>query len=203
MRKYYVPGMITLFLLPILGFVYLKNSLAERDYRGIVTSIEDKDEFGCQDELYQPFKNVVMESYFFRGDSNKDRLSLSKAKEKIEKIVLEKDENSGLVLHFSSISYGMYIEILDLMVTSRGETFVYADSIKFIYDRNYEQKQQDLMELELFHKQFNYENGVEDKSDDKVALVLYRMGNYVYAIGFLFLVLVFCCLYVRYIDKKQ
>ncbi|STZ26799.1 Uncharacterised protein [Myroides odoratus] len=27
MRKYYVPGMITLFLLPILGFVYLKIAL--------------------------------------------------------------------------------------------------------------------------------------------------------------------------------
>lgn len=202
MRKYYVPGMITLFLLPILGFIYLRNTLAERDYRSIVTYIEDKDAFGCDDELYQPFQNVVMEPFFFRGDSNKDRLLLSKAKEKVERIVLEKDENNGLVLHFSSISYGMYIEILDLMVTSKGETFVYTDSIKFIYDKNYEQKQQDLLELELFHKQFNYENGVEDKPDDKVALVLYRMGNYVYALGFLFLLLVFCCLYVRYKEKR-
>lgn len=202
MRKYYVPGMITLFLLPILGFIYLRNTLAERDYRSIVTYIEDKDAFGCDDELYQPFQNVVMEPFFFRGDSNKDRLLLIKAKEKVERIVLEKDENNGLVLHFSSISYGMYIEILDLMVTSKGETFVYTDSIKFIYDKNYEQKQQDLLELELFHKQFNYENGVEDKPDDKVALVLYRMGNYVYALGFLFLLLVFCCLYVRYKEKR-
>lgn len=202
MRKYYVPGMITLFLLPILGFIYLRNTLVERDYRSIVTYIEDKDAFGCDDELYQPFQNVVMEPFFFRGDSNKDRLLLSKAKEKVERIVLEKDENNGLVLHFSSISYGMYIEILDLMVTSKGETFVYTDSIKFIYDKNYEQKQQDLLELELFHKQFNYENGVEDKPDDKVALVLYRMGNYVYALGFLFLLLVFCCLYVRYKEKR-
>lgn len=202
MRKYYVPGMITLLLLPILGFIYLKNSLVHRDYRGIKVYIEDKVEFACDDEVYRPFEGKEMESFLFTGDSSRDMFLLSKANEKIEKMVLEKDENTGVVLHFSSISYGMYIKILNLMVTSKGNVFVYTDRMMFIYDCYYDQKQQDLLEEELFYKQFNYENGIEDEADDKVDLVVYRMGNYVYAIGFLFLFLVFGCLYVRHIEQK-
>jgi len=51
---------------------------------------------------------------------------------------------------------------------------------------------------------FELEDGTieVDIAEDKVLLLLHRMGNYKYVIGALFLILVYCCFYTVYRLEK-
>lgn len=88
MRKYYVPGMITLLFLPVLGYFYIQQTIATRDYRGMDIYLEEIGWNPCGDIPFELFKGVAFETVEFTGDPEVDQKLLLQAEDKIEKIRL-------------------------------------------------------------------------------------------------------------------
>jgi len=200
MRKYYVPGMITLLFLPLLGYFYIQRTIATRDYRGVDIYLEEIGWNPCGDMPYELFEGVVFETITFTGDPTVDQVLLLQAEDKIEKISLNTEEKQGLVFTFGTVPYATYIDVLNLLVKHRKQVVMYADSIKFSNDEKTINPQLTREELMEMYAAFELDNGeIEvEKEVDKVATVLDRMGNYTYAIGGLFVLLASCCFYSTY-----
>ncbi|WP_410879611.1 hypothetical protein [Myroides sp. DW712] len=196
MRKYYVPGMITLLFLPILGYFYIQQTIASCDYRGIDVFFEDASFYDCFGG--GPFEGVVFEVLEFTGDAAEDQELLQQAQHKIETIISQHDQKNGVVFTFGTVPYGTYIKVLNLVDPYKRNVFVYSDSIKFSNDKNLLNLQLSKENIQEMFLQVELENGevVEEKVIDKVTDILHRMGNYIYAIAVLFIVLAFCCLSV-------
>lgn len=198
MRKYYVPGMITLLFLPVLGYFYIQQTIASRDYRGMDIYLEDASFYDCFGG--GPFEGVVFERVEFTGDPKVDQILLLEAKRKIEAIISRDDKKNGLVFIFGTVPYKTYINVLNLVANYKRNVFVYSDSIKFSNDKNLLDLQLQKEKTKEVFLQVALENGeIEvEKKVDKVATVLDRMGNYIYVIGGVFVLLVFCCFYSTY-----
>ncbi|MDM1408758.1 hypothetical protein [Myroides sp. DF42-4-2] len=203
MRKYYVPGMITPLFLPLLGYFYIQQTIATRDYRGVDVFLEDAGFYDCFGG--GPFEGVVFESVEFTGDPKLDQILLLEAKRKIEEIISRDDKKNGLVFTFGTVPYGTYIKVLNLVDPYKRNVFVYSDSIKFSNDKNLLDLQLQKEKTKEMFLQVALENGeIEvEKEVDKVAIVLDRMGNYTYVIGGLFVLLAFCCFSATYRLKKE
>lgn len=195
MKKYYVPGMITLLFLPLVGYFYIQQVIATRDYRGMKINLEDGSFYNCFSE--GPFEGVAFKVLAFTGDAIADQELLLQAQHKIETIISQNDQKNGLVFTFGTVPYGTYIKVLNLVENYKRNVFVYSDSIKFSNDKNLLDIQLQKEEIEEMFLQVELENGeiVGEKVVDKVGILLYQMGNYKYAIGSVFVVPVCSCFY--------
>ena len=206
MRKYYVPGMITLFFLPLLGYFYIQHSITTRDYRGMEIYLEEEGWTTCGDMSYELFKGVVFESIAFTGDLKVDQMLLSQAEDQIEQISLNTKEKKGLVFTFGTVPYATYIDVLNLLVKHRKQVIMYADSIKFSNDKQTINPQLTRDEIEYIcgFGLTELDNEVIEE-ETAIEILLYQMGNYKYAIGALFIALAFCCLFTTYrlIQRKK
>ncbi|MGS4344896.1 hypothetical protein ACKUSY_04665 [Myroides odoratus] len=198
MRKYYVPGMITLLFLPLLGYFYIQQSIMNHDYRGMDIYLEDGSFYNCFGG--GPFEGVEFESIAFTGDTTADQELLQQAQHKIETIILQNDQKRGLVFTFGAVPYRTYVKVLNLVDPYKGNVFVYSDSIKFSNDKNLLDLQLQKKEIKDMFVQIELENGglETEQEADNIGIVLYQMGNYKYAIGVMFIALAFCCLSATY-----
>lgn len=206
MRKYYIPGMITMLLLPLLGYWYIQKTIPSRDYRAIEVDFEDASFYDCFGG--GPFKGVVFETLEFTGDSIQNEKLLQQAEDKIEAILSHDEKKKGLAFTFETVSYSTYINILSILDKHKRNVFVYRDSIKFSNDQNLIDLQSNKEDFKEMIKKLEGEHEVMNVKENKVALVLHQMGNYKYAIGIGFLLLVYCCFYDvyrlrRWEDKKK
>lgn len=203
MKKYYVPGMITLLFLPVLGYFYIQQTIATRDYRGMDVFLEDWSFYDCFGG--GPFEGVVFETIEFTGDPEANQILLLEAKYKIEAIISRDDKKNGLVFTFGTVPYKTYINVLNLVANYKRNVFVYSDSIKFSNDKNLLDLQLQKKEIKDMFVQIELEHGglETEQEADNIGIVLYQMGNYKYAIGVLFIALAFCCLSATYRLMKR
>ncbi|WP_158962892.1 hypothetical protein [Myroides fluvii] len=198
MRKYYVPGMITLLLLPLLCYWYIQKTIPTRDYRMIEVNFEETGYITCIEGRL--FEGVVFETLEFTGESIQDEKLLQLAEDKIETILSYDKEKKGLVFTFETVPYSTYIKVLTLLSKHRKQVIMYADSIKFSNDEKSMNLNFSREELKEMYPPFELEDGTIETEvvEDKVGLLWYRMGHYKYAIGIGFLILVYCCFYDMY-----
>ncbi len=208
MRKYYIPGMITMLLLPLLGYWYIQKTIPTRDYRMIEVNFEEIGYVTCiEGEL---FEGVLFENLTFTGNSIQDEKLLQQAEDKIEMILSHDEKKRGLVFTFETVPYSTYIKVLTILSKHRKRVIMYADSIKFSNDQNSMNLNFTREELKEMYPPLELADGTieTEVEEDKVALVLHQIGNYKYIIGIGFLLLVYCCFYVvyrlrRWEDKKE
>lgn len=208
MRKYYIPGMITMLLLPLLGYWCIQKTIPTRDYRAIEVDLEETGYITCSEGKL--FEGVAFETLAFTGNSVKDEKLLQQARDKIGMILSKDKEKKGLVFTFETVPYSTYINIITLLSENRKQVIMYADSIKFTNDEKSMNLNFSREELKEMHPPLELADGTIEKEvkENKVALVLHQMGNYKYAIGIGFLLLVYCCFYDvyrlrRWEDKKK
>ncbi len=112
MRKYYIPGILSIILLPFLCLCYLNHYNLLNETRGIQVYVDDANkELGCvNSEIYIPFKDVVFTTYLFTGDLENDNILMHNLKNNVQKIIEQDDYVSGVkCIYENKISYSRYI----------------------------------------------------------------------------------------------
>lgn len=132
--------MVSIIFLPILCIIYFRITNSFKKY----TSIEINRPIICIDDQihrefpFNQFPNKKCINYTIIGEDNKDSLTLETAKSKMNTIIQNKDNVTGIHFAFNGSSkYWTYIQALDICVSDTSITFLTKDNnIWVFYEHN-------------------------------------------------------------------
>lgn len=137
-KAFYSAGAISIILLPILCFFYLKSNNAFTSYRSIDLQVWDGKE---SDVGTKGIRSLLKTKKFITirltGDEKTDIAKLRFAQQKVESIIRTKDSVLGIKFHFEKKSqYWAYIKVLDILSVNKAPFYVpYKDDIWFTNPR--------------------------------------------------------------------
>jgi hypothetical protein len=136
---YYVPGIISLTILPIL-FIYFAHKEISARTVGIIpivladTNLPKKfpDVFKDYKGTFPPKRNYV--DIILTGNDKTDKIKLDFAQVKIGETLAANDSINGLHFHFSDSSkYGTFVKAIDLLRAEGAKTYMPLDNDLWFY----------------------------------------------------------------------
>ncbi|MFZ4401809.1 MAG: hypothetical protein ACOYO1_17400 [Bacteroidales bacterium] len=121
-RLYYIPGMISLIILPIICICYLKRFHLNDDERTLELAIpckynpNDKSELRFDTTLLsQPENKRIYQTFKLNGNKKEDKAKLDSFRLSVRKMLLTEDVKNGVHLLFlDSTNYGSFIEAINI-----------------------------------------------------------------------------------------
>lgn len=195
MKKYYIPGMISIILLPLMCMWYFSYRGFLVPSTGMEVYVENKGEIeGCDfDERYIPFKGIEFNSYQFSGNQDYDGQLVLNARDRIKELISTKDSLHGVKFMLNDgPDYAHYIEVLNLLKDSKGMVMIYPDSIKYV-NRYYSEDGygaffRDSEEYIYFLSEDD--NTIQEEASSNLSNIIELIGNYKYFLIASFLLLV-------------
>lgn len=195
MKKYYIPGMISIILLPLMCMWYFSYRGFLVPSTGMEVYVENKGESeGCGSyERYIPFKGIEFNSYEFIGNQEYDNQIVLNVRERIRELISKKDSLHGLRFILNDgPDYALYIEVLNLLKDSKGMVMIYPDSIKYVNGYYTEDGYRAFLgdsEKNMFFISEN-DNTKQEKASNNLINIIELIGNYKYLLLASFLLLV-------------
>ncbi|WP_133145899.1 hypothetical protein [Myroides marinus] len=189
MKKYYIPGMFSIILLPIMCIWYFNYRGFLKEYRCYALSSVVMDNACNIVERYSFYNDsVVYKQYKLSNDLIKNKELLLDAKEELNTIFSLNNYEKGVEFIFDpTMKYATYIEVLNLTNHKKGKRMITLDKILYVNDKYYEENQIppvvnniDLSEEKVFIKESN------------LSILINLIGNYKYLLfGSFMLLLLF------------
>lgn len=137
-KLFYVPGMISLVLIPVLCLYYINSKDYLKQYVSIDIQLSDSFMVPDTSDFHKlipihPKRNI--EKYYFDGNEKNDTNKLKYLQKRISKFVAEKDSLNSIKIFFGKkMSYETYINILDIVFIEKvNEYVVNPDFIYIVY----------------------------------------------------------------------
>lgn len=126
-KIYYVPGSISLLILPILFIAYARRFEKTTTRTGIPILWIDPEILqrypGIFPDPFPPARNYA--EIYLTGNSETDRTKLDFAQVRIREILNEKDTLQGIYFHFGDKArYGSFIRALDMLRLEGAQTYI-------------------------------------------------------------------------------
>jgi hypothetical protein len=141
-KLFYVPGMISLLLIPVLCLWFIKyNRYLNKDYSVSISLTESYmiPDTSKVNEFIPIYPKRKIENYIFNGDFKSDNLQLKKVRERIKKLYKDNDSiNAVKILFGKRMKYKTYVNILDGLFIDKVPSFVINSN--FIYVVNFPPK---------------------------------------------------------------
>ncbi|KFF05030.1 hypothetical protein [Flavobacterium reichenbachii] len=121
-RIFYVPGMISLVLIPLIFIIYFYRTNAFEVYGKIELSMPPVDE-----NYFEKFKVTTLRNYkeFDFNERGFQKTELSEMKLYLRKLIVEKDTINGIKIHFGPKSfYQTFITSLDILSEEDAPTWI-------------------------------------------------------------------------------
>ncbi|MES2544397.1 MAG: hypothetical protein V4548_05895 [Bacteroidota bacterium] len=137
-RIFYVPGMISLVLLPLLCLYYFYGNRAFTTNQSFQLTLNDtvfienpkKEMFG--NDLYNPKRDY--KSIILNGSEELDKNKLKEARFEINQIYNSKDSIKGIKFVFGNKAiYKTFVEVLDVLTIDNVEYLTYPNEIYVLY----------------------------------------------------------------------
>lgn len=134
-KKYYLAGLISIIMLPIMCIIYLKHIDAFTTYGSLSLSVWNGTDFKEETTNFLNSKKFAVVN--ITGDLGSDTAKLKIAQESVKQIILTKDSIKGIKFHFEKKSqYWSYIRVIDILNTEKASTFLaYKNDIWFANPR--------------------------------------------------------------------
>lgn len=140
-KIFYIPGIISLIILPIVFICFAKTKIKERDVRVIQLVLADTNFMKEHRNLFFKFNKqfAPIREYAdinLTGDSVDDNIKLAFARVRTKEILTNNDTTTGLHFIFNdSSNYGTFVETIDILKSNGAEYYVpYCNNIWF-YNR--------------------------------------------------------------------
>lgn len=138
-KLYYVPGIISLTILPFL-FVYFADKEIRARTLGVIpivvadTSLPKRfpDVFKDYESTFPPKRNYV--NIAFTGNEMTDKVKLDFSQVNINEILASNDSTNGLHFHFGESSrYWAFVKAIDILKTEGANTYMPLDNDLWFY----------------------------------------------------------------------
>lgn len=136
---YYIPGILSLTILPIAFIIFAKNGIKERTHIVLPiifadTSIPNRfpEIFKKSNNNFPPKRNYI--DINLTGDNEKDNIKLDFAQVRIREILSQNDSIDGL--HFSfrdSSQYWTFVKTIDILRFEKAKTYMPLDNDLWFY----------------------------------------------------------------------
>lgn len=132
-KIFYVPGMISLLIVPFMFIEYANQELTCKPLYSLRINIADKSWLRKYPQLLTEFKGSIppKRNYvdiIFDGDNTDNRIKLNFAQVRIREIIAENDSINGVRFHFTNSSeWWTFVESLNILHKEQAERFVPLD----------------------------------------------------------------------------
>lgn len=188
MKKYYIPGMISIILLPLMCMWYFSYTNSYKAYSAIVVRMAEG--IGaCTFDGNIPIEEMTFVDFSLNGDIEKDTPTVNKIINEIDKIARNEDYDSGVnILLGEKMEYASYIRILETLYLKGGMYIVLEDRIICVNDKYYDESIRTLDGLIIIDPVTN--KPFPELKRNRLMEFYEQMGNKKYLIlgGFLLLV---------------
>lgn len=136
-KIFYVPGMISLVVLPLLCFNFFRKNKSLVQYQGVnlyvassITGIKSDSLSYNPREGYLPKRNY----FVYEMDGNKDVQKLSRANSRILSLMKSKDSINGVTINFGKkATYATFVDVLDQLTAIGVPNYVVFGNSIFVY----------------------------------------------------------------------
>ncbi|APA93794.1 MULTISPECIES: hypothetical protein [Myroides] len=137
MKKYYIPGMISIILLPLMCMWYFSYTNSYKAYSAIVVRMGEG--IGaCTFDGNIPIEKMTFVDFSLNGNIENDASTVNKIVNEIDKIAQNEDYDSGVnILLGEKMEYASYIRILETLYLKGGMYIVLDDKIICVHDKYY------------------------------------------------------------------
>ncbi|MCC9044324.1 hypothetical protein LNQ81_16750 [Myroides sp. M-43] len=139
MKKYYIPGMISITLLPFMCMWYFSYTNSYKAYSAIVVRMVEG--IGaCTFDGNIPIEEMTFVDFSLNEDIEKDTPAVNRIVKEIEKIARNEDYDNGVnILLGEKMEYASYIRILETLYLKGGMYIVLEDRIICVNDKYYDE----------------------------------------------------------------
>lgn len=145
-KIFYVPGIISLIILPIVFIYFAKTKIKEKDMRVISLFWADTNFMKAHSSLFfksnkqsdpiREYTNIV-----FTGNSIDDNIKLAFAQIRIKEILTKNDTTSGLHFIFNdSSNYGTFVKAIDILQSNEENYYVPCSNNIWFYNLSHNEK---------------------------------------------------------------
>ncbi|MDM1501967.1 hypothetical protein HX071_07095 [Myroides marinus] len=128
MKKYYIPGMFSIILLPMMCMWYFGYINTYKTYGAINVYFPEIGPCTLYSEV--PFDEINFTVFELNSTLSGDAVVVQNIVETIDRL---EDQKEGVkIVLGKNMEYSSYIRILELLLTKRGETLLFSDEILFI-----------------------------------------------------------------------
>lgn len=133
-RIFYVPGMISLVLIPLLFIIYFFKTDSFKVYGSIELGMLDKDYF----EKYKIETLRNNKVFNFNGSEFAERKNLNEMRLYLRKLIANKDTINGIKIHYGSkTNYDVLVRNIDILITEKAPTWgIYGNDMYVIASSN-------------------------------------------------------------------
>ncbi|MCP2029463.1 hypothetical protein L1276_004650 [Flavobacterium sp. HSC-32F16] len=133
-KIFYVPGMISLVLIPLVCIVYFYKTNAFKVYGAINLALPNKGDF----EKYEVENLREYKVYKFSGNEFDDKKKLNEMRFYLRKLSNEKDTINGIKLQYNAkTNYDIFIKTLDVLAIENPPTWgMFGNNIYIIANSN-------------------------------------------------------------------
>jgi biopolymer transport protein ExbD len=134
-KLYYVRGLISLIILPLVFTYYVSKEIKARTFGVIPIHIADttlSKKYPGFYSYFPPKRSYV--DINFSGNIRYDRLKLDTAQLRIREILLQNDSTNGVHFRFSKNSqYGTFVKAIDILRFEGAVTYIWVDNDIWFY----------------------------------------------------------------------
>lgn len=138
-KVYYIPGMISLTILPILFIYFADREISFRTVGVIPIVVADTNLPKKYPDLFKDYKgtfppNRKYVDIILTGNETTDKIKLDFAQVKIGEILTANDSTGGLHFHFSDSSeYWTFVKAVDILGATGAKTYMPLDNDLWFY----------------------------------------------------------------------
>ncbi|WP_143087862.1 hypothetical protein [Chitinophaga sp. YR627] len=136
-KIYYVPGVISLLVLPVLFVVYASVAQRPGSYHVLPVIIRNKQLEEKFPEIYKwvaPINERSYEDINITGYQDADQVKLAYAQIRIREILRQNNFAQGIHYHFGdSSNYGAFVKALDILATEEAQLYMVEDNNIWFY----------------------------------------------------------------------
>ena len=138
-KLFYVPGIISLTILPFLFIYFADKELSAKTVGVIPIVIADTNLPKKFPEVFRNFKGTFPPKrdyvdIILTGDENADKVKLDFAQVKIRETLASNDSTKGLHFHFGDSSrYGTFVKAIDILRAEGAKTYMPLDNDIWFY----------------------------------------------------------------------
>jgi hypothetical protein len=139
LKKCYIPGVISLTILPLSLILFAKNEIKRRTLTVLPLTLADTNLPKRYPGFFAKFDNLFppKRSYFdfaLTGNNENDNLSLESARAKIRLILSKNDPTNGVHFHFDkNCEYWTFVKTVDILRAGNAKTYMALDSDIWFY----------------------------------------------------------------------
>lgn len=137
-KIFYLPGLISLLLLPLLGGLYLQNEFQKRNYRTIEINWWHpswKENYRNQNYYYEIYPNRNYTTISLSQENLEKEKQLLEFRKQLKKLVSTKDTFDGLHIKFNKkSSFGDLVAVINILLKEKAKMYVLKDYDVWVFN---------------------------------------------------------------------